>query len=223
MTVVGATLAGMTTYFTADPHFGHARLLELSAARGAAFGSVEEMDRALVERWNETVGADDTVWVLGDFDMHGKDTSLGLVPRLAGTKILVSGNHDACWGGVRDGWRQRDRYLRAGFAAVLDFATLSLPPRRRGADATRVVLSHFPYAGDSQERDRYAQFRLRDEGRPLLHGHVHESFRESQTKQGTWTINVGVDMWDYRPVSAEVLAAHLARLRAGGVTAGSEP
>ena len=61
----------MTTWFTADQHFGHARLLELSAARGAAFSTVAEMNARLVHSWNSVVQPDDTVWVLGDSDMHG--------------------------------------------------------------------------------------------------------------------------------------------------------
>lgn len=205
----------MTTWFTSDLHFGHARLLELSVMRGAAFATVSEMKEALVANWNSVVAPEDTVWVLGDFDMHGKEASLALVPCLKGTKILVSGNHDACWAGVRAGWKQRSRYLDAGFAAVMDFAVTKLPPVGPEASATRVLLSHFPYAGDSHEEDRHAQFRLRDEGVPLLHGHVHEAFRERRTPEGTWGINVGVDHWDYRPVSAETLATHLDALVRG--------
>lgn len=205
----------MTVWFTADQHFGHARLLELSAARGAAFRTVTEMNAALIHNWNSVVQPDDTVWVLGDVDMHGKDRTLALVDQLVGTKILVAGNHDACWAGVRDGWKKRDLYLAAGFTAVMDFAVATLPPLRPQAPATRVLLSHFPYAGDSQAEDRFAQFRLRDEGMPLLHGHVHDSFRERRTAKGTWGVNVGVDWWDYAPVSAATLARHLADLQAG--------
>lgn len=149
----------MTVWFTADQHFGHARLLELSAARGAAFASVTEMNARLITSWNTVDAPDDTVYVLGDFDMHGKDATLAFVGPLAGTKILISGNHDSCWGGVRDGWKSRDLYLAAGFAAVMDFAVTTLPPIR--PPATRVLLSHFPYSGDSGDEDRYAQFRLR--------------------------------------------------------------
>lgn len=203
----------MTTWFTADLHFGHARLLELSPGRGAAFATVAEMNEALIANWNSVVAAEDTVWVLGDFDMHGKAASLALLPRLMGTKILVSANHDACWAGMRDGWKQRSRYLDAGFSAVMDFAVTKLPPVGPEASATRVLLSHFPYVGDSHDEDRHEQFRLRDEGVPLLHGHVHETFRERRTAQGTWGINVGVDHWDFRPVSAETLAKHLDDLR----------
>lgn len=208
----------MTVWFTADQHFGHARLLELSAARGAAFPTVAEMNARLVHNWNSVVAPDDTVWVLGDVDMHGKDATLALIDQVVGTKILIAGNHDSCWAGIRDGWKNRDLYLAAGFAAVMDFAVTTLPPLRPQAPATRVLLSHFPYAGDSRDEDRYAQFRLRDEGTPLLHGHVHESFRERRTKTGTWHVNVGVDWWDYAPVSAETLAQHLEDLRRGRIT-----
>ena len=149
--------------------------------------------------------------------MQVAEQVVALVEQLVGTKILVAGNHDSCWAGVRDGWRNRDRYLAAGFAAVMDFAVTTLPPLRPRAPATRVLLSHFPYAGDSQERDRYAQFRLRDEGFTLLHGHAHEAFRERRTPRGSWGINVGVDWWDYTPVAAETLAQHLEDLQRGRV------
>ncbi|GAB7005396.1 metallophosphoesterase [Nocardioides sp. AN3] len=205
----------MTVWFTADQHFGHARLLELSTRRGAAFHDVRDMNAQLITNWNTVVAPEDTVYVLGDVDMHGK--SLALIEQLVGTKILISGNHDACWGGVRGGWKARAEYLAAGFDAVMDFAVTALAPLRPQAPATRVLLSHFPYAGDSHDEDRYAQFRLRDEGTVLLHGHVHDAFRERRTKNGTWGINVGVDWWDYVPVSAERLAQHLEDLRHGRI------
>jgi hypothetical protein len=61
-------------------------------------------------------------------------------------------------------------------------------------------------------RNTIPQFRLRDEGLPLLHGHVHEAFREARTPRGTRGINVGVDVWDYFPVSEQRLAEHLEQL-----------
>lgn len=204
-------------WFTSDLHFGHARLLELSEERGAAFATAQEMDETLVTRWNDTVADDDTVWVLGDVDMHGKASSLRHVARLRGTTILVAGNHDACWGGFRDGWKHRQRYLDAGFAAVMDFASTRLPGVGPQARATRVLLSHFPYVGDSHDEDRHVEFRLRDTGTTLLHGHVHERFRESRSPLGTWGINVGVDHWGYAPVSAERLAEHLDDLATGRI------
>ena len=213
----------MTTFFTADLHLGHANLLNLSVARGARYTSVEEMDADLIARWNATVTPEDTVWVLGDVDMHGKPANLARIAELNGTKILIAGNHDSCWAGFRGAWAKRSLYLDAGFTAVLDFAVTTLPALTKKAQNARVMLSHFPYDGDhvtedGQVIDRYAEYRLRDHGIPLVHGHVHEAFRERRSKRGTWGINVGVDWWDYRPVDEHALAAHLDALRRGNAT-----
>ncbi|MDN5851393.1 MAG: metallophosphoesterase [Actinomycetia bacterium] len=201
----------MSTWYSADLHLGHANILEYC---DRPYASVAEMNERLLANWNAVVAPDDLVWVLGDFDMRGKDASLALLPRLMGTKVLVAGNHDACWAGDRAGWKHMRRYLEAGFAAVHEFARTTLPARRPNQPRTPVLLSHFPYEGDSHEDDRYSQFRLRDEGVTLLHGHVHDAFREARTPRGALQVNVGVDVWDYAPVSENTLAAHIASLAA---------
>ena len=50
-------------FFTADHHFGHANIIRHCSR---PFHSVEEMDGALLERWNAAVGQQDTVYILGD-------------------------------------------------------------------------------------------------------------------------------------------------------------
>ena len=64
-----------------------------------------------------------------------------------------------------------------------------------------VLICHLPYQGDSGETERYARFRPADEGMWMLHGHVHERWRQ----QGRM-VNVGVDVWDFTPVPEEVIA-----------------
>lgn len=56
---------------------------------------------------------------------------------------------------------------------------------------------HFPYRGDSHDNDRYTMQRPTDHGAWLLHGHAHERWQQRGRM-----INVGVDAWGYRPVSA---------------------
>ena len=53
-------------YFTSDLHLNHARIIELA---NRPFGSVEEMNDTIIGNINDTVGADDTLWVLGDVCM----------------------------------------------------------------------------------------------------------------------------------------------------------
>ena len=65
-----------------------------------------------------------------------------------------------------------------------------------------VLLSHYPYLGDSHSQtDRYADVRAKDEGLPIIHGHVH----------GSWHIrgrqyNVGVDVNNFTPVPETTIA-----------------
>ena len=78
-------------FVTADTHFGHKKIIEFEAA-ARPFATIEEHDRALVERWNATVRTHDTVWHLGDvyFGTNGHF----ILAALNGVKKLVLGNHD---------------------------------------------------------------------------------------------------------------------------------
>ena len=53
-------------YYTADLHFHYALLLP-----SRPFATVEEMDEALVKNWNDTVGPEDTVYLVGDIGWNG--------------------------------------------------------------------------------------------------------------------------------------------------------
>ena len=184
----------MEVFFTADLHFGHARIVELA---NRPFASVEEMDEALIANWNAVVRRpDDLVWVLGDYALGDRRKALGYLDRLNGRKMLVAGNHDKCFLGSSDGWKHIGEYQSAGFEIVVPWARIKLPGRK-------VLLSHFPYDGDSAGEDRHPGARLRDEGEPLVHGHVHEMFTlRRSAATGAVQLNVGVDRWHYRPVPA---------------------
>jgi calcineurin-like phosphoesterase family protein len=185
----------VTRWFTADLHLGHANIIRYC---DRPFASVGAMDRALVERWNEVVADGAEVWVLGDVAMGQIDRSLGLVHELAGTKLLVPGNHDRCWSGRGESARVwEERYLRAGFEAIL--------PERLDVELAcgpSVQACHFPYSGDSQDEERYTGHRPVDDGRVVLHGHVHTKWRVDGRQ-----LNVGCDVWDYTPVADGTLAS----------------
>ena len=179
----------MTLWFTADLHLGHVNILRYA---DRPFPDVDAMNAELIARWNDTVDADDTVWVLGDVALGRLSETLPLVGKLKGSKLLVAGNHDRCWAGNGPGaasWTER--YVDAGFERVHQgHVALDL-------DGTRVLACHFPYRGASHDRDRHVQHRPTDDGSWLLHGHVHGRWRQAGRM-----VNVGVDAWDSRPVSA---------------------
>ena len=184
---------GMARFFTADLHLGHRNIIEYCQR---PFAGVDEMDAALVDGWNETVSDDDEVIVLGDFALGRLADTLAMTSLLRGRKVLLAGNHDRCWSGHRKGVEQATRrYLDAGFDSVWQ-GVVELE-----VGATSVLACHFPYRGDSREQDRYVEHRPSDRGAWLLHGHVHDRWKVRDRM-----INVGVDVWDYRPVAEATLA-----------------
>jgi calcineurin-like phosphoesterase family protein len=80
----------MRTFFTADHHFFHARIIELCKR---PFRSIEDMHVAMIAAWNKRVQPDDRVYHLGDI-MWGRKGDAGLLDALNGSIVLVAGNHD---------------------------------------------------------------------------------------------------------------------------------
>lgn len=76
-------------FVISDTHFSHENIIRYC---GRPFSCAEEMDEAMVDRWNATVRPQDHVYHLGDVAM--KRAQLGIVKRLSGHKRLVFGNHD---------------------------------------------------------------------------------------------------------------------------------
>lgn len=107
--------------------------------------------------------------------------------------MLVPGNHDRVWAGDKRRDRWWDRYLTEGIDEIVDATTTV-----ELADGTVVDLDHFPYVGDHMEEDRFREWRPKDRGRVLLHGHVHSSWRTNGRM-----INVGVDVWAYAPITEQ--------------------
>ena len=77
------------TFFIADTHFGHQKILKFSRSQ---FKTIEEHDETIIDNWNNVVRDVDTVWVLGDFCFGKKN--IEIAGRLKGVKRLVMGNHD---------------------------------------------------------------------------------------------------------------------------------
>lgn len=184
----------VTSFLTSDLHLGHANICQYT---GRPYGSVDDMNDDLVSRWNDVVSSADEVWILGDLCMGKLDVSLTYVSLFNGTKYLVPGNHDRMFN-TRDTKyaNTSQRYLDAGIADVLPPSlTLSLTAE------TDVLATHFPYAGDRSEEDRYQDHRLPDQGRRLVHGHTHGLWRRSGRM-----VDVGVDAWAGYPVSFGTVA-----------------
>lgn len=75
-------------YFIGDIHFGHAHIERFRTQ----FSSEEEHQRYIMDKWSDLIRKRDVVYVMGDaaFTQSGLDA----IGTLAGTKILIRGNHD---------------------------------------------------------------------------------------------------------------------------------
>ena len=167
----------MTTFFTADTHFGDAPLVQ---RRRTAFASVEAHDEALVARWNAIVGVDDAVWHLGDFTAGASRAHCAAVfGRLNGTKRLVRGNHDT------------NRVLELPWTEPpVENARITVEDGE--GQAWRLFQSHYPH------RSWPGFWR----GTRHLYGHTHACLPDTSR-----ACDVGMDAWDYRPVDLATLIA----------------
>lgn len=171
-------------WFTSDFHFGHRNVIQYC---NRPFASVEEMNEKLVQIWNAQVAPTDTVYFLGDFSLNPR-YSKEFTNRLNGTKILIHGNHDATFPHKynRKQVKMLQRYIEDGWTSIHDRLVLLLTNGRN------VLLSHMPYTpaeGDKLNYDvRYLDYRPKDEGMFLLHGHLHKRY----LKYGRM-IDVGID------------------------------
>jgi calcineurin-like phosphoesterase family protein len=83
-------------FIISDTHFGHenacTKFKRDDGSPLRPFASAEEMDEAMVERWNAVVRPFDKVYHLGDVVINKK--FLPILDRLNGKKRLIRGNHD---------------------------------------------------------------------------------------------------------------------------------
>jgi calcineurin-like phosphoesterase family protein len=189
----------MTIFFTSDQHFFHKAIIGYS---NRPFKDVEEMNYEIVKRYNEVVGIDDVVYHLGDFSLNDKFVQ-PILSRLNGIKHLVSGNHDSCFSKHSKHKKSILKYIEYGFASVQERMELSIGDRK-------FLLCHLPFLKEGDKDQRYPDYRPKNDGQWLLHGHIHEKwlFRNRM-------INVGVDRWNYYPVSESKILDLVAEISEG--------
>ena len=166
-------------FTTSDLHLGHQNILKYEPL-SRPFATVEEMDDAIVERWNSKVGPHDTVYVLGDLCMGMRDKVKERVSRLNGHIILVRGNHDD---------KNRIAIYEEMGIEVKDIAYLSYKGKF-------FIMCHFPIANEE-----FAKM-VREDNKEcvFLYGHIH-----SKAPQGfvDGSFHVGVDTNNLTPLSIE--------------------
>ena len=175
-------------YFTSDSHFWHARIIEYTKR---PFANVEEMNEEMIKRWNNVVAREDTVWHLGDFSLTNKSKTKEIFGRLNGYKNLIVGNHDA---------QRSDTWWRdVGFNYVWRFrqGREQYVPVKINYKNTEFYMDHNP------ENLKGYWFTDFYDDSIILFGHVHNKEKRWNSRKNI--IHVGVDAWDYTPVSIETI------------------
>jgi calcineurin-like phosphoesterase family protein len=212
-------------FYTADPHLGHERIIELC---NRPFADVGEMNEAILDGINSEVGGRNTLVILGDIVLGKFEETLKLLKQIHAAKVLlIPGNHDRfslAYGhkGALETQRLRRRLWMIEYENLRRNASIRcVEDRERSAWLSKVagqpvLLSHYPYVGDSQSgaggKDRHQHLRPLDQGLPLIHGHVHGLWRARGRM-----LNVGVDVNGFKPVSEFEIADWLSGLPMGGV------
>jgi len=170
-------------FFTSDIHYNHRNICrgttrwviddpaELEAST-RNFASLEEMDNAIIENINKTVGEDDVLFFLGDWSFGGIDNV-----RIASERINCKNIH--CILGNHDHHIERNSEdVASRFLSVSHYNHIEITHAGRKIE---MVLSHYPIA--SWDNLRKGSFHL--------YGHLH---RKGDNRFGPGKmIDVGID------------------------------
>lgn len=177
-----------TIWITSDTHFNHNKDF-IWKPRG--FTNINDMNEAIIEKWNATVKDEDIVYHLGDV-MMGADLEAGLrlVQKLKGQKYLAFGNHDT------------DARMKA-FAANHFFKEIQMGYRLK-LKKTTFIATHYPTITANGNDNRVLG----------LYGHTHQqtNFFSDEAGIRTYMYHVGVDSHDCTPVNLEELVAEIKNL-----------
>ena len=151
-------------YFTSDNHFGHNRIIQYCER---PFDNIHIMDQVIFDRINETVGVDDTLYILGDFCFRGKKPIEYLSRIMCQDVHICLGNHD-----------KRNDYKDdlQGFSSVQEVKEIIYCNQR-------IYLSHYPHRS----------WPASHKGSWMLFGHVHSKLDSEDKRSNRKTLDVGVD------------------------------
>lgn len=173
----------MKVFFTSDNHFNHSNIIKYC---NRPFESVEQMNWAMVERWNTVVSPSDTVYHLGDFTLGNFDVFSQWIETLNGDINILPGNHDHRW---MKHFVSEDRVK-----IVSPLMSLVIPD---GTISQTIILCHY-----SMQVWDMAHF-----GSWHLFGHSHGTLKGIGK-----SFDVGVDCTDFYPLSFEQIKERMMRI-----------
>jgi len=180
-------------FFTSDTHFSHRNVIKYC---DRPFADADEMNESIIRNWNNVVGAHDMVFHLGDvsFEKDRKNLTHTL-RRLNGIKHIVWGNHDH---------GMKTAILAADWHELGNLHEISVPPEANNGRGQRIVHCHYAMRVWNQSHRGVWQ----------LFGHSHNTMKDDPN---LLSCDVGVDCWNYTPVSMSQLNAVMAKKKWVGI------
>ena len=167
-------------FLTSDLHFCHTQEF-LYKPRG--FDSVEEMNEAIVERWNSVVAPGDIVFILGDLMLNDNEKALTYIKRLNGDLAVIWGNHDS-------EARQQLLYEKCPAIMIMGYA------HQFKHHKLTCYLSHYPTLTANYDDKHFSQHVIN------FHGHTHQQ-TNWLNPANPFTYHVGLDSHNCTPVNIE--------------------
>jgi calcineurin-like phosphoesterase family protein len=165
-------------YFTSDTHFCHDRAF-IWQPRG--FATVEEMNKAIIDRWNKIVQPEDTVYHLGDCILNDNAAGMECMKALNGNIKILRGNHDT---NSRVSLYQKEGFEVLGYADVLEYKKY------------KFYLSHYPTLTSNLDNEAPLKMHILN-----LFGHTHQ--KDNFYEDIPFMYHVGLDSHNCTPVSIE--------------------
>lgn len=169
----------MTDWFTSDLHFWHKNILKF-CPNTRKYETVEEMNRAIIKKWNEQVAPEDNVYILGDVFFCNAGQAIEILSQLPGHKHLILGNHDQV---IKD-----NATVRSFFDSISEYKVIT----RSGK---KVVMFHYPIW--EWDKMHYGSYHL--------YGHVH-----GNSSVPGRAMDVGIDgredngLWSWEEIDARL-------------------
>ena len=78
-------------FYIGDLNYGRKNALPI---KREIFKNVKEMNKAIINGWNNVVTEEDTVYILGDMFFCSRDETIAVLKALNGNKVLIVGDND---------------------------------------------------------------------------------------------------------------------------------
>ena len=156
-------------YITSDTWFGRPQILQIA---NRPFGSIEEMNAALIKNWNKKVKKKDIVFHLGNFAWD-PITARKVLKKLNGKIYFLRGNQDVALDEVIDEFPNAE-FMDQTIAELIDYD---------------LVLCHYPLAV------------WNGKGAGIIHIHGHTVFSHKTDLTIESRFNICTDFWGFSPIN----------------------